>query len=340
MIKAEKISGYRPPELKNLPNFNVKEIYVAGNRGVCGGVEMTLAAVSQIMEIVPKHLDIYTTNTPVNFPPAFEKYGERLKSVNGDISKVPDGAILIISAHGASPQVFEETKQRKIFAIDTTCPLVLNEQEKVKEAAKENFHTIFLGEDQHPETIGIKGQISSDQITVFDPSKPIPSVSIPDGARIFAKTTNDPEKTLAMIKDIQRLNPNTDASRAHSCYALRNRFAAAKTLVKDVDYWLVVGDQSSHNAKGLRSVADGQKQIPSALVRGPEDINWNDFNYQIKIIGVSAAASAPEEHTQKTLDAFRQLGVNVVELAQEIPEAYRMFRLPQIQIDELKQRYA
>ena len=162
---------------------------------------------------------------------------------------------------------------------------------------------------------------------------------IPDGTRIFSKTTNDPEQTDERINELLLINPKIDVSKARSCYALRNRFAAGKALIGDVDFWLMVGDKSSHNARGLRSLAETRK-IPSALVRGPEDIDWNVFGPEIKIIGASAAASVPDEHTQKTLEAFRQLGVTVVELPKLIPEAYRIFRLPQAQLETLQQRFA
>ncbi len=339
MTVAEGVSTYRPPELKDLPGFSVQEVRVAGNRGACGGVEMTLAVVKQIMDVVPPGVKIWTTNTPVNFPPVFEQYGERLRNAKGDISQVPDRAVLIISAHGSPPEVFSEAKRKGIFVIDTTCPFVLNEQEKVRQAAADGVPSIFLGEENHPETIGVKGQVAPEAVTVFDPSKPIPNVAIPDGARVFAKTTNDPEQTTRAIEELMVINPNIDASKAHSCYALRNRYTAGNSLVRDVDFWLVVGDQSSHNARGITGIAAKGRNVPSSLVRGPEDIDWSAFGPGIELVGVSAAASVPEEYTQRVLDPFRQLGISVVELAQTIPEAYRMFRLPEAQIAALRQTY-
>jgi 4-hydroxy-3-methylbut-2-enyl diphosphate reductase len=339
MMSAEILKQREPFILPEIPaSFNVQEVRVAGNRGACGGVEMTLAVVSQVLEVVPPDIEVWTTNSPVNFPPAFDKYGARLKSAKGDISQVPDGAVLIISAHGAPPAMFDEARARNMYVVDTTCPFVLNEQEKVRQAAADGIPTIFLGEENHPETIGVREQVAPESITVFDPSHRIGDVSIPDGTRVFAKTTNDPEQTEAAIEELQQINPTIDTSKAHSCYALQNRFASGKQLIKAVDYWLVVGDQSSHNAKGIRSIANG-RDIPSALVRVPEDINWSDFGPEIRIVGVSAAASVPEEYTQRVLEPFRQLGVNVIELAQTIPEAYRMFKLPNAQLETLRQRF-
>lgn len=325
------------PEVPN--SFSVREVRVAGNRGACGGVEMTLAVVNQVMQVVPPDVDVWTTHNPVNFPPAFEKYGERLKSAKGDISQIPNGAVLIISAHGAPPAMFDEARTRGMIVIDTSCPFVLNEQEKVRQAAADGVPSIFLGEENHPETIGVRGQVAPEAITVFDPSQRIPNVPISDGARVFAKTTNDPEQTTAAIEELQQINPTIDASQAHSCYALRNRFASGRQLVGDVDYWLVVGDRSSHNARGIESLAI-RGDIPHDLIRGPEDINWSRFRPDIKIVGVSAAASVPEEYTQRILVPFRHLGVTIREMPQVITEAYRMFRLPQAQLEALQQRYA
>lgn len=276
MTKAEVGITYRPPDLKDLPGFSVQEVRVAGNRSTCGGVEMALAAVSQIMDIVPQDVDVWTTHNPVNFPPAFEKYGTRLRNAQGDLSQVPDGAILIISAHGASPKIFDEAKQRNMLVINTTCSIVNDDQKQIRETAAAGIPSIFLGEKTHPETIGMQGQVDSEAITIFDPSQEIGNVSIPDGARIFAKTTNDPEQTDTRIEELLAINPTIDITKARSCYALRHRFAAGKALIRDVDFWLMVGDKSSHNARGLKSLAES-RNIPSALVRGPEDIDWNVF---------------------------------------------------------------
>jgi 4-hydroxy-3-methylbut-2-en-1-yl diphosphate reductase len=332
-------SSRRPVPKPEVPqDFSVREVRLAGNRGACGGVEMTLEAVRQIFEIVPPQVTVWTTNTPINFPLAFERYGKRLKSANGDMSVVPDKSVFIISAHGASPEVFEEANQREMIIIDVTCPLVRDEQEKVREAKKAGAHIIFLGEEKHPETVGIKGQVPTETITVLDPSKPIPDTQIPDGSKVFAKTTNDPEQTAVAIEQLRTINPSIDASEAHSCYALRNRYAAGKALIGNVDYWLVVGDQTSHNAKGIRDIALGVN-LPHQLVRGPEDIDWSVFGLGTELVGVSSAASVPEEYTQRVLDSFRSLDVPIREMEQEIPETHRVFRLPEAQIEILRQMY-
>ncbi len=317
----------------------IEEVLVAGNRGTCGGVEMSLAAVEQIMGIVPPDVDVWTTNTPVNYPPAFEKYGQRLKNANGNISRVPDGAVLIISAHGAAPEVFQEAWERGIFAIDTSCSIVLDGQMEIKKAAAKEIPSIFLGEENHPETRGIKGQVEPDMLTIFDPSKPIPAdTQIPNGTRIFAKTTNDPDITDTRIAELEAINPNIDSSGARSCYALRNRFTAGKDLIAKADFWLVVGDQSSNNARGIKHIGE-ERDIPSALVNGPEEIDWSWFTPNVRTVGVSAAASVPEEFTQRVLIPFRMLGIPVIDLPQTVKERYRMFKLPNKQLSALIRRY-
>lgn len=338
MIPAEAL---RKPVLRpEIPrDFSVHEVRLAGNRGACGGVEMTLAVISQLMEIVPVGVTIWTTHMPVNFPPVFERYGDRLKNVNGNISQVPDGDTLVISAHGAPKEIYDQAQGRGIKLVDTSCPFVLDEHNKVIKAEADDVPSIFLGEETHPETIGVRGQVAPDAITVFDPSKPIPNVPISDGARVFAKTTNDPAQTEKRLEELRVINPTIDISEAHSCYALRNRFAAGKKLVREVDYWLVVGDETSHNAKGIRDISLNV-DIPHQLVRGPKDIDWSVFGLGTELVGVSSAASVPEKYTQSVLDSFRALGVPIREMEQVIPEAYRIFRLPEAQIEILRQMYA
>ena len=322
------------------PGFNVQEVRVAGNRGTCGGVNMSLAVVKQIMEIVPCDIDVWTTNTPVNFPPAFAQYGERLKVADADLATVPDRSVLIVSAHGSPPDVFDKAKRKDLFVIDTTCHFVKKEQEEVRKTAAAGIPIIYLGEENHPETRGIQGQVKKEEIMVFNPNTPIPEDAlIPDGAKLFVKTTNDPEKNIQRASELQK-RAEIDISRILPCYALNGRYAAGKPLAQNVDFWLVVGDKTSNNARGLKALATTDTRIiPSALVASPEEINWSDFTPEIKIVGVTAAASAPEEFTQRVLDVFRHLGINVVELPKVIRENPTIFRLPKEQLEALKQRF-
>jgi len=106
-----------------------------------------------------------------------------------------------------------------------------------------------------------------------------------------------------------------------------------------VDFWIVVGDKSSNNARGLRDLAI-EKQIPSSLIGKPEEIDWSVFTPNIRIIGLTAAASTPEEFTQRALDEFRLLGIHVVELPQVMEEIPRIFRMPRKQLAALELRFA
>lgn len=319
--------------------FSVREVRVAGNRGTCGGVELTLHAVAQVMQIVPREIPVWTSNTPVNFPKAFEEYGERLQNANGDISKVPDGAIFIVSAHGAPPAMFEEAVRRDIFIVNTTCPYVLDEQGNVVDVVNDGKHPIFIGEEKHPETISVRDQVKPGEITIIDPDKGIGNISIPDNAVVFAKTTYAPAETEETIRQLKIINPTIDSSRAHSCYAVRNRHIAGKQLVEQVDFWLVVGDQSSHNSRGIKNIGAG-RNIQSALVTGPEEIDWSWFGPEVEILGVSSGASVPDAFTKKVLNPFKALGIPVGEMPQAVAESYRMFKPPKAQLEALRQRYA
>src|SRR3989344_2402647 len=330
-------------------NLEIEEVWLAGNRGTCGGVEMTLAVVDRVMEIVPENVTVYTNNAPVNFPDAFSHFGERLKNVKGDISLVPDDSVFIVSAHGVPPSTYDDAKKRGIIIIDTTCPIVLDEQQKVRNAAADpNIgHVVFIGKGSHPETIGVKGQVDERAITVIDPEKEegdkdyidIQDVNIPDNSLIIAKTTYAPSFIEKTIERIKTINPTVDASRAHSCYAVSHRQFAARQMIGDVDFWLVVGDESSHNSGKLRDIGEEHSK-PAALITGPEDIDWSWFGEGIRRLGVSSGASVPERFTQRVLQPFRDLGIPVIELPKAVEENYRMFRQPNAQLDALRQRFA
>lgn len=336
---------YIPPERSDLPNFNVERIKLAGNMGTCGGVEMSLEAVDQVMDAVPDSETVWTNNAPVNFPLAFAKYGNRLRVIERDergravLSSIPDGSVFIVSAHGAPPMTFEEAREKNLLIIDTTCALVASEQKKVRDAHSAGFHTVFIGKPDHPETVGVRDQVPEGSIIIIDPKLDTFDTTIPDNSKVFAKTTNEHAVNERVIEKLRVINPTIDASDAHSCYALRNRFASAYQAIEGADFWLMVGDESSDNAKGLRDIGP-KRNIPSALITGPEEIDWNWFTKDVRIVGVSAAASVPEKFTHRILLPFRYLHVKIERLPQAIQENYRMFRLPNDQIEALRQRYA
>lgn len=317
---------------------NLEEVLLAGNQGTCRGVETALEAVRQVMELVPIGQKVYTTNSPVNFPGAFEQYGDRLKSINGDISLVEDEEVLIGAAHGFTQKLRKEAKKRKIHLIDATCSIVLDEHQKVRTAADNGQHTVFIGEEDHPETIGVRGQVEEDQITVIDPDKGIGDVIIPDGSLVIAKTTYAPSYTAKTVSQIQEINDTVDATRAHSCYAVKNRILSGEQMMDSIDFWLVVGDITSHNSRELKNIGP-RRDTPAALITGPEQIDWNWFNDQVRRLGVSSGASVPKMFTDRVLQPFIELGIPITELPQAVEEKKGRFRLPIEDIDALKARF-
>lgn len=330
-----------PRETRDLPSTGIETVYVAGNRGTCGGVNMTLESVRQVMDTVDGREPVYTNYFPVHFPPAFKDFVERgLVNVQGDLSKVPDGAVLIVSAHGAPPPTFEEAGRRGLFVIDTTCALVAHEHELVKRAEAEGKHVLLIAEPNHPETIGVMGQVRPENITLIDPAKGIEDgMELPQTGVLYSKTTLSPREINPIKDELASTRPGIDSSRSTICYATHNRqLAMQQQLVSVADFLIVVGSELSHNARELRKIGE-EANKPSVIVDGAENIDWNWF-IGVKKVGVTSAASVPERFTQDVLQPFRDLSIPIEELAQIIPEQERMFRLPQSQLDALKQRYA
>lgn len=302
-----------------------EQVLVAGNRGACGGVNMAIDAVDIVMKIVPPESEVFVSHAPVNFRPAFEKYGDRLRNVGGDISRVPDGGNFIISAHGAPPEIYEEAERRGITVIDTTCAIVKDEQRRIVKDVDSGHHVIFIGEEDHPETIGIRAQVS-DGITVLDPRRIKPLEDVPDGAKVYSKTTNTPDDVAEVIRMLRESNPTIDDSQAHQCYATYNRQLAARKLVKIADFWLVVGDVASHNSRMLQRIGV-DSDIPSVMVSRANEVDLEWFK-AVKSLGVTSGASVPEEFTQEILDIFRTQGIPIVMLDQVQKEVDRTFKLP------------
>lgn len=310
-------------------------VLVAGNRGTCGGVNMALEAVDIVMSMVPTDRSVYVSHSPVNYRPAFERYGERLVNVRGDISAVPDRGDFIVSAHGAPPEVFEEAVRRGITLIDTTCAIVTDEHRQIRKVVADGGHAVFIGEEDHPETVGVRGQVKESEITILDPRKLPLTVVIPDGSTIFSKTTNTPDDVAEAIELITHANPTVDTSRAHQCYATHNRQVAARAMINNVNLWLVVGDTISHNTRQLQRIGVDSK-VPSMMIADANEVDLSLFK-DVKSLGVTSGASVPERFTQEVLEVFRRSGVSVVELEQAVREADRTFKLPAF--DELSTKY-
>jgi 4-hydroxy-3-methylbut-2-enyl diphosphate reductase len=244
-----------------------------------------------------------------------------------EVDEVPEGSILVFSAHGISPAVRQMAKDRKLRVIDATCPLVSKVHYEAIKFAKAGLHVLLIGHAQHDEVIGTMGEIPG-QISLVQDVHDVDTVQVPDPERVavITQTTLSVDETRDIMDAVRRRFPRVKTpARDDICYATQNRQDAVRDLAQQVDVLLVVGSHNSSNSLRLRELAqqletkaylvDHADQIDSAWIQGAGRI------------GITAGASSPEYLTQAIVDRVKQLGTyEIVEVGEPEPEI--IFTMP------------
>ncbi|MBI2596193.1 4-hydroxy-3-methylbut-2-enyl diphosphate reductase [Candidatus Daviesbacteria bacterium] len=319
----------------------IKEVLVAGNRGTCGGVNMALESVNQVLDIVDRRETVYTNWDIVNNTPIMKNLGDRgLVCVKNDWDKVPDGSILLFSAHGVPPNFHEIARGKNLTVIDATCQLVNRVHSLVKNAVDHGKHVVYVGVKNHPETLGVMGEVDGQDISLVENMADIENLKIPGkSAVVYSQTTLSTAEIRQKILRLKERFPDIwIPSRWDICYAADNRQQAVEKLVKLVDLLIIVGSKHSHNSEELRRIGEMAK-MPSFLIDSPLEIDKGWFGENIQKIGLSSGASVLESNTESVLDWFRDKDVLIKYLPQVVSEKSMMFKLPQASINLLKARY-
>lgn len=280
-------------------------------RGFCAGVERAI-------ETVEKALEIWGAPIYVKHEIVHNKYvvdGLRAKGAVfiEDLEDVPIGARLIYSAHGVSPAVRAQAKQRELIEIDATCGLVTRVHSAVKRFAALNYQIILIGHRDHVEIIGTAGE-APDVTTIVESVADVATLQFKLDEKLFYITQTTlslddvKEITEALIAKYPRIETLPSSS---ICYATTNRQMALKEITDQTDLVLVVGDPQSSNSNRLRELAE-KRGVPSFLINNEKEIqsNWLDG---VQIIGLTAGASTPETIVQGCIQKLIDLGVEEVE---------------------------
>ncbi len=326
--------------------LSVEQVLVAGNRGHCGGVNMGVQATDQVLSIVDGREPVYTNWDIVNNRPTMERFERRgLINIKNNFDLVPDGSIMEWSAHGVPLKARQIANQKGLLIIDTTCQLVTRVHTLVKKAETKGMHVVYIGKSGHPETIGVMGEVDPHNITLVETTTPIEEVDIPEGKEVivYSQTTLATDEIREQQANLRNNFPSIIIPpRWDICGATDTRQTAAEDLLDNhgIDFLLVAGSSHSHNSQELKRKAE-KRGIPSALVDRAEDVDLDLFKKGVKVVGATSGASEDENDFQLILDIFRRNGINpVVYIPQVIPESDITFKLPQKDIDALKQRYA
>lgn len=297
------------------------KIILANPRGFCAGVDRAISIVELALEI--HGAPIYVRHEVVHNRFVVNGLRDRGAIFVEELSEVPDGAIVIFSAHGVSQAVRQEAKDRNLKVFDATCPLVTKVHMQVARASRKGTKAILIGHKGHPEVEGTMGQYSNEDGGIFLIEKVEDIARLPmqenDDLTFMTQTTlslDDTAETIAVLKEkypaIQGPHKND------ICYATTNRQEAVRELAKLSDLVLVVGSKNSSNSNRLAELAS-RMGVKSQLLDDPSDIQADWFN-DVKTIGITAGASAPEELVQSIISRLKEFGANTIEELQGLEE--------------------
>lgn len=297
------------------------KIILANPRGFCAGVDRAISIVELALEI--HGAPIYVRHEVVHNRFVVNGLRERGAIFVEELSEVPDGAIVIFSAHGVSQAVRQEAKDRNLKVFDATCPLVTKVHMQVARASRKGTKAILIGHKGHPEVEGTMGQYSNEDGGIFLIEKVEDIARLPmqenDNLTFMTQTTLSLDDTAETIAALKEKYPAIQGPHKNDiCYATTNRQEAVRELARLSDLVLVVGSKNSSNSNRLSELAS-RMGVKSQLLDDPADIQADWFN-DVKTIGITAGASAPEELVQSIISRLKRFGANSIEELQGLEE--------------------
>ncbi|HGF6562412.1 4-hydroxy-3-methylbut-2-enyl diphosphate reductase [Providencia sp. PROV188] len=293
------------------------QILMANPRGFCAGVDRAISIVERALEIYGA--PIYVRHEVVHNRYVVDDLRQRGAIFIEEISEVPDGSILIFSAHGVSQAIRQEARSRDLTMLfDATCPLVTKVHMEVARASRKGKEAILIGHAGHPEVEGTMGQYNNPEGGMYLVESPedVWKLQVKDENNLsfMTQTTLSVDDTSDVIDALTRRFPNIVGPRKDDiCYATTNRQEAARELAEKADIVLVVGSKNSSNSNRLAELASRMGKA-AFLIDGAEDIQ-TEWLKDKKIIGLTAGASAPDILVRQVIDRLKELGADsVVEL--------------------------
>lgn len=286
------------------------KILLANPRGFCAGVDRAIAIVNEALNRF--NPPIYVRHEVVHNKFVVEDLASRGAVFVEELDEVPDGAIVIFSAHGVSKAVEDEATRRDLTVFDATCPLVTKVHIEVNKFAKTGMDAILIGHAGHPEVEGTMGRFDpkfGGRIHLVEDVGDVANLDLPRDTDLafVTQTTLSMDDTAEVIDALRAKFPNINAPRKDDiCYATQNRQDSVKDLAKLCQVVLVVGSPNSSNSNRLRELAErlGAKAFLIDNAR-QMDKSWFDG---VETVGVTAGASAPEVLIKEVLDTLQAWG--------------------------------
>jgi 4-hydroxy-3-methylbut-2-enyl diphosphate reductase len=302
-----------------------KRILLAWPRGYCAGVERAVDTVERALRIYGP--PVYVRKQIVHNIHVVRDLEAKGAIFVEDETEVPEGSVVILSAHGVAPQVYENSARRRLSVIDATCPLVTKVHLEARRFDRDGYTILLIGHQGHEEVVGTSGEAPEHVVLVESPQA-ARTVQVPDPGRVayLSQTTLSVDETNEVIDVLKERFPDIEGPpRDDICYATQNRQEAVKALAERSDLILVIGSDNSSNSKRLVEVARSLG-TPAYLIDDETEIQ-DDWLRGRDTVGITSGASAPEWLVERVVDNLKRRGAAEIRQLHTVDEQMR-FSLP------------
>jgi 4-hydroxy-3-methylbut-2-enyl diphosphate reductase len=302
-----------------------QRVLLAAPRGYCAGVDRAVQAVEEALELHGP--PVYVRKEIVHNKHVVRQLADRGAIFVDQETEVPEGELVVFSAHGVAPKVHDNARLRRLRTIDATCPLVTKVHVEARKFAEQGYTIVLIGHEGHEEVEGTTGE-APDSIVLVQTAEDVDSLEVPDPERVayITQTTLSVDETLEIIARLREKFPQAVGPKSDDiCYATTNRQIAVKQLAHECDLVLVIGSTNSSNSNRLVEVAR-ELGTTSYLIDNSLQVQeeWLDG---VKTVGITSGASAPEELVEQLVEFFLARGTEEVSELRTVEEDVR-FMLP------------
>ncbi|UGY93435.1 4-hydroxy-3-methylbut-2-enyl diphosphate reductase [Streptomyces gobiensis] len=303
-----------------------RRVLLAAPRGYCAGVDRAVIAVEKALE--QYGAPIYVRHEIVHNKYVVQTLEKKGAIFVDETEEVPEGEIVIFSAHGVAPVVHEEAERGKLATIDATCPLVTKVHKEAVRFASDDYDILLIGHEGHEEVIGTSGE-APEHITLVDGPGDVENVEVKDPERVvwLSQTTLSVDETMETVDALKEKFPKLISPPSDDiCYATQNRQTAIKQVAAESDLVIVVGSKNSSNSVRLVETALAHGAKDGHLVDNASEIDeaWLEG---VSTVGVSSGASVPDILVEGVMEWLAERGYADVEVVQPVAE-HMQFSLP------------
>jgi 4-hydroxy-3-methylbut-2-enyl diphosphate reductase len=289
-----------------------KRVLLAEPRGYCAGVDRAVETVERALE---KHgAPVYVRHEIVHNRHVVDTLAKAGAVFVEDNDEVPEGSIVVFSAHGVAPTVHTTAAERNLQVIDATCPLVTKVHNEAKRFARDDFDILLIGHEGHEEVVGTAGE-APDHVQLVDGPDAVDDVTVRDLDKVIwlSQTTLSVDETMETVRRLRERFPTLqDPPSDDICYATQNRQVAVKAMAPECQLVIVVGSRNSSNSVRLVEVALNAGSDASYLVDYADDID-PAWLAGVTSVGVTSGASVPEILVRGVLDRLAEHGFDTVQ---------------------------